>query len=358
MLTEFDLIQQFFTVKNDANIVASQDVIKISVAESLIKGIGDDASVVRLPPNTELVTCTDTLVQGRHFFGDWESVDQLAYAIGYKSVAVNVSDIVAMGATPHSVLLALAMPKRLANETWLDEFAKGIHEACSEFGAVLIGGDTTQCDTLVITVTAQGWIEHGKAVYRDGANVNEGIFVSGTVGDAGYALTHLDRDIGRQLAHRLHEPTPRIRLGQALANAPHRATAMQDVSDGLIQDLIHIAKQSGVRMQIELDKLPTSEPLNQIPIAERLPYQLNGGDDYELIFTLPKGADIQALQSQTDDTLITKIGNVIGTATDITTNNAKTDKPLIELVFEGKPVTPDDPYPFNTFPDLAGYQHF
>ena len=231
---------------------------------------------------------------------------QLAFAIGYKAVVVNVSDIAAMGATPHSILLALAFPERLANEQWLSEFAKGLFHACQLFDVALIGGDTTRSDNLVLSVSAQGLLtKDTPAVYRSGAQVGDKLYVSGTLGDAAYALQNPDNAVGIELAHRLHMPTPRIALGAELAKIG--ATAMIDISDGLYQDLGHICQQSCVSMRFNLEQLPTSKPLASVDLSERLLYQLAGGDDYELAFTLP--ADIEPPVS--NNTPVTYIGDVI-----------------------------------------------
>ncbi|WP_372844550.1 thiamine-phosphate kinase [Psychrobacter sp.] len=342
-MNEFELIERIFS-----QMQASQ-----SSSSTVEKGIGDDAAVMALPQGARLVSCIDTLVQGRHFSADWSQVTQLAFAIGYKAVAVNVSDIAAMGATPHSILLALALPQRLANEQWLTEFAKGLFHACQLFGVTLIGGDTTRSDTLVLSVSAQGFLAKGTpAIYRSGAKVGDKIYVSGTLGDAAYALQHADNAIGIELAHRLHMPTPRIALGAALAKLG--ATAMIDISDGLYQDLGHICEQSGVAMRLNLQALPTSSPLANVDLSERLLCQLAGGDDYELAFTLP--AHIEPPINNSANTPITYIGDVTALASDSNTNKATYHHP--ELYYQNKLVTPTHPAPFATWPNLTGYQHF
>ncbi len=136
-MNEFELIERIFLQRQAAQSAAA------GTKNSIEKGIGDDAAVMALPAGSRLVSCIDTLVQGRHFHADFAQVDKLAFEIGYKAVAVNVSDIAAMGATPHSILLALALPERLANHEWLTTFAKGLFHACQLFGVTLIGGDTT-----------------------------------------------------------------------------------------------------------------------------------------------------------------------------------------------------------------------
>ena len=339
-MNEFELIERIF----------SQMQAAPSLSSNVEKGIGDDAAVMSLPAGARLVSCIDTLVQGRHFSADWEEVNKLAFSIGYKAVAVNVSDIAAMGATPHSILLALALPERLANEPWLTEFSKGLFHACQLFGVTLIGGDTTRSDSLILSVSAQGLLDaNTPAVYRSGAQVGDKVYVSGTLGDAAYALQHPDNTIGIELAHRLHMPTPRIALGTALAKVG--ATSMIDISDGLYQDLGHICQQSNVGMCIHLDKLPTSKTLANTELTERLLCQLAGGDDYELAFTLP--AHIELPIYKNSNTTVTCIGEVIAVNQANTTTNLRP-----ALFYQGQPVTPTHPTPFPTWPNLTGYQHF
>jgi thiamine-monophosphate kinase len=341
-MNEFELIERIF----------SQMQATQSPLTGIEKGIGDDAAVMAIPAGSRLVSCIDTLVQGRHFHDDWQRVDELAFAIGYKAVAVNVSDIAAMGATPHSILLALALPERLANHDWLTEFAKGLFHACQLFGVTLIGGDTTRSERLVLSVSAQGLLAaDAPAVYRSGAQVGDKVYVSGTLGDAAYALQHPDSVQGIELAHRLHMPTPRIALGAALAKIG--ATAMIDISDGLYQDIGHICQQSSVSMRIHLDQLPRSKSLATVDLSERLLCQLAGGDDYELAFTLPAHIEPPA-----GNTPVTCIGEVTALADSIPTS-ASTPKALLpQLFYQNQPVTPTQPAPFSTWPNLTGYQHF
>ena len=344
-MTEFELIERIF-LKLQAD---------LSLPDGINKGIGDDAAVMSLPAGSRLVSCIDTLVQGRHFSADWDEVNKLAFQIGYKAVAVNISDLAAMGATPHSILLALALPERLAHETWLNEFAKGLFHACKLFKVALIGGDTTRSDSLLLSVSAQGLLAaNTPAVYRSGAQVGDKVYVSGSIGDAAYALQHLDKAnnvSAQQLVHRLHMPTPRIALGAALAEIG--ATAMIDISDGLYQDLSHICQQSNVSMRIDLEQLPISSPLAQVDIAERLLCQLTGGDDYELAFTLP--ADIEPPISNTQ---VTCIGEVIAMSAH-TNLDTQINVPLHpQLFYQDRAVTQTNPAPFTSLPPLTGYQHF
>ncbi|MDN6275731.1 thiamine-phosphate kinase [Psychrobacter sp.] len=349
-MNEFELIERIFS-----QMQASQ-----SLSNDIEKGIGDDAAVTNWPAGSRLVSCIDTLVQGRHFSADWAEVDELAFAIGYKAVAVNVSDIAAMGATPHSLLLALALPERLANESWLTAFAKGLFHACQLFDVTLIGGDTTRSDSLVLSVSAQGLLAADTpAIYRSGANVGDKVYVSGTLGDAAYALQRPQSSRGIELSHRLHMPTPRTTLGAALAKTG--ATAMIDISDGLYQDLSHICEQSNVGMHINLEQLPTSKPLASVDLSERLLCQLSGGDDYELAFTLP--AHIEPPATSISNILVTCIGEVVPSVNEPaadkgTSENLDTIKRQPTLFYQNQPVTPMHPAPFATWPNLTGYQHF
>ena len=344
-MTEFELIYRYFDQQQAAGADAQSQA-------PVLKSLGDDAAVIRLAADSQLVSCVDTLVQGRHFSDDWGQVEALAFAIGFKSVAVNVSDIAAMGAAPHSILLALALPERLATEAWLSEFAKGLFHACSQFGVQLIGGDTTRHDKLVISVTAQGLLGNDThPIYRNGAKVGDKVYVSGTLGDACYALHHLDTALGQQLSHRLHMPTPRVQLGQALAQQG-AATAMIDVSDGLAQDLKHICLQSSVAIRLDIDKLPSSSVLQQVDLAERLRCQLTGGDDYELVFTLPAGV-VPPKSNIIANTKVTCIGEVVSAAA-----SSHDIEAHIQLVYQGQAVTPSRPYPFSAMPNLQGFQHF
>ncbi len=347
-MNEFELIERIFLrLQNEQSYAANAN-------KGLEKGIGDDAAVMSLPAGSRLVSCIDTLVQGRHFSADWNEVGELAFAIGYKAVAVNVSDLAAMGATPHSVLLALALPERLANEAWLTDFATGLFHACALFGVTLIGGDTTRSDTLILSISAQGFLAADTpAIYRSGAQVGDKVYVSGTLGDASYALQHPDNEIGQALAHRLHMPIPRITLGAALAQLG--ATAMIDISDGLYQDLGHICQQSGVAMRIDVEQLPTSNALSKIDLSERLLCQLSGGDDYELAFTLPAH-----IEPPTGNTQVSCIGEVVAAAAGENANGNTITNTLLrpQLFYQGHAVTQAQPAPFTTLPTLTGYQHF
>ena len=266
------------------------------INSSVDLGVGDDSALLTPPPNQQLVICADTLVAGRHF-----PLDTNPHAIGWKSVAVNLSDIAAMGAKPQSILLALSLPQ--IDHDWLKGFSQGLYDCCDQFGVSLIGGDTTQSPHLTISVTALGWIETGQAVTRSGAQVGDYVCVSGQVGDAAYALQHL----GHPLQKRLDYPTPRCQLGQKLKGL---ASSMIDVSDGLAQDLGHILKASHVGATLDLDQLPIDAALKKLQQEKQWQYALAGGDDYELCFTISPQNYEKLLQQQLDVN-ITKIGQIV-----------------------------------------------
>ena len=277
-MAEFSIIETYFNRQN-----------KHSVA----LGIGDDSAVLTPPLGQQLVICADTSVAGRHF-----PLETDPHSIGWKSVAVNLSDIAAMGAKPQSILLALSLPQ--IDHAWLKGFSQGLYDCCDQFGVSLIGGDTTQSPHLTITVTALGWIEHGQAVPRSGAKPGDYICVSGRVGDAAYGLAHL----GHPLQKRLDYPTPRCELGMLLKGY---ASSMIDVSDGLAQDLGHILHASSVGACIELSQLPISEAVYALAEQQRYHYALAGGDDYELCFTVSPERFAQ-LQQQNLPCAVHKIG--------------------------------------------------
>lgn len=253
-------------------------------------GIGDDGAVLAIPAAHELVVCTDTLVAGVHF-----PLETSAGAIGWKALAVNLSDLAAMGATPAWATLALTLPS--ADAVWIEAFADGFAALAGDYKLALVGGDTTR-GPLAATVTAHGFVPEGRALRRAGARPGDLVFVTGTLGDAAAGLACLDRSHARaaallaapaalreQAIARLERPTPRIAHGLALRDL---ASACIDVSDGLVADLGHICAASGVGAEIELDRLPASSALLGLFEAEaRAAFQLAGGDDYELCFCIP-----------------------------------------------------------------------
>lgn len=253
-------------------------------------GIGDDAAIVAVPPDQELVVCTDTLVAGVHFPRHTGAAD-----IGWKSLAVNLSDLAAMGATPAWALLALTLPA--ADADFVAAFAEGFGELAAIHHVALIGGDTTS-GPLSVTVTVHGLVPPGMALRRDGARPGDGVYVTGTLGDAAAGLraagkgVAVDTDVRAALVARLDRPEPRVAAGAVLRG---RASACIDVSDGLVADLGHVARRSGVAIDIEALHLPTSNALlAAFDDESRRALQLAGGDDYELAFTAGE-ADAHAL---------------------------------------------------------------
>lgn len=262
-MSEFDLIRRCLA---DAP-TARGDVIV---------GPGDDGAVLAVPAGHELVLTTDTLVAGRHFPDNTEPAD-----IGWKAVAVNLSDLAAMGAEARWVTVAVSLPERDA--AWLSAFVRGMSELLEQSGAVLVGGDLTR-GPLTITLQAAGTVPAGMALRRDGARVGDAIAVTGTPGDAALALSRWSQpDVGgveAALRQRLTRPAPRLAAGRALRDVAHAAI---DISDGLLSDLGHIADASGVGAVVQAHRLPHSDAFDaRCPPDHRLAHQLSGGDDYEL----------------------------------------------------------------------------
>lgn len=272
MPSEFDIIQRYF---------------KRPVTGTIL-GVGDDAAIIAPNVDMELAVSTDTLVSGRHFFEDADP-----YKLGYKSLAVNLSDMAAMGAKPRWVTLSLVLPRNLveSNEIWLSEFASGFHELAERFQVALIGGDTT-CGALYIGVQIIGEITKGQFLRRNGAKSGDDIWVSGYLGDAALALKYELQEIdlsdseADHCRSALHMPTTRVELGQLLVGLAHSAI---DISDGLLADLGHILACSKKAAIVRFDTLPCSTVMrryNTSPLAQQC--LLAGGDDYELCFTAPR----------------------------------------------------------------------
>jgi thiamine-monophosphate kinase len=243
-----------------------------------VVGIGDDAAVLAPPPNRHLVVCTDALVAGVHF-----PVGTAANAVGHKALAVNLSDLAAMGAEPAWFFLALTLPA--ADTEWLESFAAGMAQLAIDSGIYLAGGDLTS-GPLNICVTAVGLVEAGQALQRTGARPGDLVVVSGRPGAAAHALGIMDSGAEPDQHDRaaLHFPLPRLELGHALQGL---ATSCIDLSDGLLADLGHVLDASRVGADLALDSLPCPDSMAALPQRERWPLQLSGGDDYELCFTVP-----------------------------------------------------------------------
>jgi thiamine-monophosphate kinase len=265
--SEFSLIEKYF---------------KRSIAQTDL-GVGDDAALISVTPGCQLAISTDMLVVGTHFFEDCEP-----YHVGWKSLAVNVSDMAAMGANPKWVTLALALPD--ANEAWLAEFSRGFFACAHAFNIDLIGGDTTY-GSLNISVTIMGEIEAGKALLRSGAEAGDEIWVSGILGSAALGLQYLLRNIELTKQEQvdclraLHTPQPRVKLGLALSGL---ANSCIDISDGLLADLGHILAKSKLGAEVYLENVPCLPTIKSRLQEEEIKQAiLAGGDDYELCFTAP-----------------------------------------------------------------------
>lgn len=270
-MSEFDLIRDYFHWRHQP------DSVRVSV--------GDDAAVLSLPTDKELVVSVDTFNADIHF-----PHETPPHAVGYKALAVNLSDLAAMGAQPDWFTLAISMPE--AKREWISEFARGMWELAQQHGIFLVGGDTTR-GPLSITVQVMGFVNPGRALLRSKAQHGDLICVSGTLGDAAAGLAviqqrlQLSVDTQAYCVQRLHYPTPRNVLADILAEHVH---ACMDISDGLLADLSHILRASQVGAKLEHARLPFSPALLQLPLEQRLAFALSGGDDYELLFTLPPTA--------------------------------------------------------------------
>ena len=260
--------------------------------EDVAIGIGDDAAVTIPRPGKDLVCTTDMLVQGVHFPETTEP-----YAVGYKALAVNLSDLAAMGAQPAWLTLALSLPD--ADPNWIEAFSTGFHELAKAHQCQLIGGDLVR-GHMAVCVQAMGYVDPGQAICRSGANVGDDIYVSGYLGDACLGLKALNGEVSlaederRYAVHRLHHPSPRVDLGQSIRGIAHAAI---DLSDGLYKDLGHIALASKVAAHIDLDLIPISETYSKHRSEIGWEPALCGGDDYELCFvtSAAKGDEVETI---------------------------------------------------------------
>jgi len=294
---EFDLIARFFErpAQRAAHVGAGVDI-----------GIGDDCAVLQPQAGHQWLVSSDMLVEGRHFLS---TVDPAR--LGHKALAVNLSDLAACGATPRAFTLALALPR--ADAGWLEGFASGLFALADAHGIALVGGDTTQ-GPLNLCITVMGEVPQGQALLRSGARAGDDIYVSGTPGDARLALEvfrgtlTLHAEQFEAVRRAMECPTPRVALGMALRGI---ATSAIDVSDGLIGDLGHVLRRSGVGATLDADALPASEVLAAQPADRRREMGLAGGDDYELVFTAPPAARerIAAAGAQSG-TRVTRIGRI------------------------------------------------
>ena len=292
MSSEFSLIDRYFTHRTQHTLL----------------GVGDDAALILPRRGHVLAISADMLVEGRHFFKGADPE-----ALGHKTLAVNLSDMAAMGATPRWATLALALPK--ADARWLAAFSRGFMRLARAHNVDLIGGDTTR-GPLNLCVQIMGEVAAGKALRRDGARAGDEVWVSGTLGDAALAVAARQKKITitkQQLFaayRRLDKPTPRVALGIALRGIAHSAI---DISDGLLADLGHICGRSGVCARIDVDALPVSRVLQRMRCTrtgERL--LLAGGDDYELCFTAPPSRHAAVLRAGTRaGVAVTRVGEIV-----------------------------------------------
>jgi thiamine-monophosphate kinase len=299
-LGEFELIQRYFS--------------RMGAARSdVVLGVGDDAALLRAPPDAELAAAVDTIVAGRHF-----PLGSDARSIGHRALAVNLSDLAAMGATPAWATLAMTLPA--ADPQWLERFCGGFSDLANEHGVALVGGDTT-AGALTISVQIMGYVACGTALRRGGALAGDLLVVTGTLGDAaaGLALVtaaHATDGAGaahavasRELKERFEYPTPRVEFGKAARGI---ATAAMDLSDGLAGDLPKLASACNLAAHVDIGRLPLSDALQAVADPRQArDWALGGGDDYELLLAVPPSRydDLKSLAARLNLRL-TAIGNL------------------------------------------------
>ena len=314
---EFALIDRYFKNKT----LSRKDVVL---------GIGDDAALLQLPAQQLLVVAMDTLVAGVHF-----PVETSAYDIAHKALAVNLSDLAAMGAEPAWLTLAITMPQ--SDSAWLEDFSNGLFALANHFNMQLVGGDTTR-GPLSITIQAHGFVPQGRALLRSGAKPGDKIYVSGTLGDACFGLKMISEklslaaNVQAYLIERLNRPLPRVALGVGLRAI---ASSAIDISDGLMADLMHMLEAGKIGANLMTDHLPLSAALrDNLPIDEAKTMALTGGDDYELCFTVsPKNE--------------TRLHDLV--------QDASVDCVCIGVITDQAGIALQD---FNGKIDLEGYHHF
>ncbi|MFT5573458.1 MAG: thiamine-monophosphate kinase [Cryomorphaceae bacterium] len=298
-------------------------------------GIGDDAAVITVPDNMELAVSVDTMVEGVHFYPDAEPAH-----IAHKLFAVNLSDMAAMGANPKWATLTLTLPN--SDLTWLASFSESLNAIACKYGVQLIGGDTSR-GTLNLSLHIMGLLPKGKAMCRSKARVGDDVYVSNTLGDAALALKCTEGVLhfrGSQLDNimpALNQPEPQVDLGLGLLNI---ANACIDVSDGVVADLSHVAKQSDVSIELNVERIPVSAEYKQhLSMGGTYDLALGGGDDYELAFTAVRDRRGELLElAQTLGVKLTKIGRV-----------TKTQDLAVSMSLNGEPYH---------LAEEPGYQHF
>jgi len=318
---EFELINSYFADRGPKR-------------KDVVLGVGDDAALTKVPEDNLLVVATDTMVEGVHFFEDAP-----AKSIGHKCLAVNLSDFAAMGAEPAWASVAITLPD--SDETWVKEFTDGLFEIAEYYNVQVIGGDTTQ-GPLTVTVSIKGFIREDKALLRSGAKTGDWIYVTGQLGDAALTVANklgqidIDPNLATLSEQKFNYPSARIAAGHVLR---HAATSAIDVSDGVLQDLTHILQASDVSAEICVDKLPISPSVkSMLSEQQAIEFALVGGEDYELLFTLPEEQKAYLDQNATAMGVeFTCIGQIKGTGSGI------------QLVKDG------EKYPL---PTKQGFQHF
>jgi thiamine-monophosphate kinase len=295
MLSEFDLIKQYFQRPRPGS-------------PRTVLGIGDDCALLAPSPGRLLAVSSDMLVEDRHFFAGADP-----FMLGHKSLAVNLSDLAAMGAAPLGFTLALALPA--ADPSWLDGFSRGMFALADAHGCELVGGDTTR-GPLNICITIFGEIAPGQALRRDAARAGDDIWISGTLGDARLALAGYRNEVALDeadfalAAQLMHAPAPRVALGRLLAEGG-LAHAALDISDGLVGDLGHILAASNAGAVLDVDALPAGAVLARQPRDLRRRFALAGGDDYELCFTAPAAQrDAILAAGEQCGTPVTRVGRI------------------------------------------------
>lgn len=330
MLSEFDLIDGYFA-----------NLAKLGSAEI---GVGDDGAVTNISEqyiHPQLVSVTDTLIEGVHF-----PIGTDPYSIGWKSLAVNLSDLAAMGAKPDFYSLALTLPKNQPlNPDWFAAFSHALKDLNQQFSIRLIGGDTTRGDTLTITISAHGWVESGKAVLRSGAQVGDLICVTGEIGLGGLGLAMV-LEQGLKVDHRsidkLNRPVPRVKVALAVSD---QLNSMIDVSDGLLSDIEHVMKASGTRAVLDYSCMPIGEEVQSWVTEQQkdILWPISCGDDFELCFTLSSSKLEQVKQIVERENLsLSVIGEVASVSADRPDDR-------VSLWSDGEEL----PLPFR-----KGYQHF
>jgi thiamine-monophosphate kinase len=296
-ITEFSLIEEFFYQQANKR-------------KDVPLGIGDDCALLEVPAGQQLAMTVDTMVESTHFLASVSPKD-----LAWKSIAVNLSDLAAMGAEPAWLTLALSLPK--TNQQWLKDFSQSFFKCADYYGLQLVGGDTTK-GPLTITIQAMGFIPPKAALKRAGAKPGDVICVTGNIGDAGLGLAiskgeHIAKcpEHAKNLQLRFNRPIPRVAAGIALRNI---ASAAIDLSDGLVGDLSHLLKASGVGANINLEALPLSESLKaECSIDQAIDYALSAGDDYELCFTIPEeNLDKLELVAKSTNCGFSQIGRITG----------------------------------------------